>query len=89
MRWAYTSAESLLCFRPLVPAITSPMRLIWRKEQQFPAAAALFLGERKETARDGQKPFYENCTQWAALQRPIACKIPKIQQICIFMQTYR
>lgn len=26
-----TGAESILCFRPIIPTISSPMRLIWRK----------------------------------------------------------
>lgn len=38
-----TGAESIVCFRPIEPTITSPMRLIWRKEQQFSKAAELFL----------------------------------------------
>lgn len=38
-----TGAESIVCFRPIEPTITSPMRLIWRKEQQFSRAAELFL----------------------------------------------
>lgn len=38
-----TGAESIMCFRPIEPTITSPMRLIWRKEQQFSKAAELFL----------------------------------------------
>jgi DNA-binding transcriptional LysR family regulator len=38
-----TGAESVLCFRPLAPAVTSPMRLIWRKEQRLSRAAELFL----------------------------------------------
>lgn len=38
-----TGAESIVCFRPIEPIITSPMRLIWRKEQQFSRAAELFL----------------------------------------------
>lgn len=42
-----TGAESILCFRPIVPAITSPMRLIWRKEQRLSRAAELFLQEVK------------------------------------------
>lgn len=46
-----TSAESILCFRPVVPAIFSPMRLIWRKEQQFSKAAALYLEKVKEICR--------------------------------------
>lgn len=40
-----TGAESTLCFRPIEPAITSPMRLIWRKEQRFSRASQLFLDE--------------------------------------------
>lgn len=42
-----TGTESILCFRPIVPTISSPMRLIWRKEQQFSRAAQLFLEEVK------------------------------------------
>jgi DNA-binding transcriptional LysR family regulator len=42
-----TGAESILCFRPITPAVTSPMRLIWRKEQRFSKAAELFLEEVK------------------------------------------
>jgi DNA-binding transcriptional LysR family regulator len=42
-----TGSESILCFRPIIPAITSPMRLIWRKEQRFSKAAELFLEEVK------------------------------------------
>ena len=43
----HTGAESILCFRPIVPTITSPMRLIWRKEQRLSKAAELFLKEVK------------------------------------------
>jgi DNA-binding transcriptional LysR family regulator len=43
-----TGAESILCFRPITPAVTSPMRLIWRKEQRFSKAAELFLEEVKK-----------------------------------------
>lgn len=43
-----TSAESILCFRPLIPEVSSPMRLIWRKEQQFSRAALLYLEKVKE-----------------------------------------
>jgi DNA-binding transcriptional LysR family regulator len=42
-----TGSESILCFRPITPAVTSPMRLIWRKEQRFSKAAELFLEEVK------------------------------------------
>jgi DNA-binding transcriptional LysR family regulator len=38
-----TGSDSILCFRPITPEITSPMRIIWRKEQQFSRTAALFL----------------------------------------------
>lgn len=46
-----TGAESILCFRPIAPAITSPMRLIWRKEQRFSRAGELFLGEVKHICK--------------------------------------
>ena len=42
-----TSADSILCFRPITPAIVSPMRLIWRKDQPFSRVATLFLEELK------------------------------------------
>jgi DNA-binding transcriptional LysR family regulator len=38
-----TGTESILCFRPVTPTITSPMQLIWRKEQRYSKAAELFL----------------------------------------------
>lgn len=41
----HTGAQSSLCFRPIVPTITSPMRLIWRKTQHLSKAAELFLKE--------------------------------------------
>jgi hypothetical protein len=43
-----TGPESILCFRPITPSITSPMRLIWRKDQQFSHAAMLFMNELKQ-----------------------------------------
>lgn len=43
-----TSAESILCFRPIIPLISSPLRLLWRKEQRFSKAAALYLDKIKE-----------------------------------------
>lgn len=43
----HTGAESILCFRPIIPAMTSPMRLIWRKEQRLSKAAELFLKKVK------------------------------------------
>jgi DNA-binding transcriptional LysR family regulator len=43
-----TGSESILCFRPIAPTITSPMRLIWRKDQQFSHAAILFMNEVKQ-----------------------------------------
>lgn len=44
----HTGEESTLCFRPLIPTITSPMRLIWRKEQRFSRTAQLFLKEVRD-----------------------------------------
>lgn len=38
-----TGPESTLCFRPIHPVISSPLRLIWRKEQRFSKAASLIL----------------------------------------------
>lgn len=54
-----TGAESILCFRPIIPLISSPMRLLWRKEQQFSRAAELFLGELRHICKfpgDGRDP---------------------------------
>lgn len=42
-----TSTQSVLCFRPLEPQFFSPIRLIWRKDQEFSKAAKLFLDEFK------------------------------------------
>lgn len=44
-----TGAESELCFRPLSPALSSPMYVIWRKYQIFSPVAALLLEELKKT----------------------------------------
>lgn len=47
-----TSAESILCFRPIVPVISSPLRLIWRKDQRFSQSALLYLEKVKEVIRE-------------------------------------
>jgi hypothetical protein len=44
----YTGQESVLRFCPILPAVTSPMRLIWRKEQQFSRTAELFWNKLKK-----------------------------------------
>ncbi len=46
-----TGVESVLCFRPVIPTITSPMRLIWRKDQQPSRTAELFLKEVRHICR--------------------------------------
>ena len=43
----YTGPDSDLCFRPLEPALTSPMYIIWKKYQVFSPAAALLLAALK------------------------------------------
>lgn len=43
-----TGPESTLCFRPIHPVISSPLRLIWRKEQRFSKAASLYLEKVRE-----------------------------------------
>lgn len=42
-----TGPESDLCFRPLEPALTSPMYIIWKKYQVFSPVSALLLNELK------------------------------------------
>lgn len=42
-----TSSESELCFRPLKPAIYSPMKLIWSKQHRLSKMAELFIDEMK------------------------------------------
>lgn len=44
----YTGSESDLCFRPLEPALMSPMYVIWRKYQVFSPAASVLLNMLKE-----------------------------------------
>lgn len=46
-----TGEESPLCFRPVYPAISSPLRLIWRKDHQFSHAASLYLDKVKTMCR--------------------------------------
>ena len=50
-RLVNTGADSVLCFRPIEPEITSPMRMIWRKEQKFSKAAGIFLGKVTELCK--------------------------------------
>ena len=42
-----TGIGSPLCFRPLRPALTTAMYVVWRKHQQFTKAGELFLNEIK------------------------------------------
>ena len=42
-----TSAESPLCFKPLMPELTTAMYVVWRRGQQFTKAADVFLEEMK------------------------------------------
>lgn len=44
-----TGPDSGLCFRPLEPALESPMYIIWKKYQVFTPVASLLLQELKET----------------------------------------
>lgn len=44
----HTGPDSGLCFRPLEPALTSPMYVIWKKYQVFSPAAALLLERLKD-----------------------------------------
>lgn len=43
-----TGSDSDLCFRPLEPALTSSMYLIWKKYQVFSPVAELLLEELKK-----------------------------------------
>lgn len=43
-----TGTDSDLCFRPLEPALSSPMYIIWKKYQVFSPVAALLLEELKK-----------------------------------------
>ncbi len=44
---ANTSSESSLCFKPLMPELTTSMYVIWRKHQSFTRAGEVFLEELK------------------------------------------
>lgn len=47
-----TGPDSPLCFRPLMPELTTAMYVVWRRNQQFSRAGQLFLQElRKELGR--------------------------------------
>ncbi|MDO4288738.1 MAG: LysR family transcriptional regulator [Eubacterium sp.] len=48
----YTGEDSELCFRPLEPALQSPMYIIWKKYQVFSPVAALLLKELKQALAD-------------------------------------
>ena len=43
-----TSADSPLCFKPLMPELTTNMYVVWRRKQQFTRAGEVFL----ETIKD-------------------------------------
>lgn len=43
-----TGSDSDLCFRPLEPALESPMYIIWKKYQMFTPVTALLLEELKK-----------------------------------------
>lgn len=49
-----TGENSQLCFRPLKPALASPMHIIWKKYQVFSPVAALLLEEMQK--RFSQEP---------------------------------
>lgn len=44
----YTGEDGELCFRPLEPALESPMYIIWKKYQTFTPAAKLVITELKK-----------------------------------------
>lgn len=48
----YTGQESPLCFRPLNPALKSPMYIIWKKYQVFTPVASVLLEEMKKQFSD-------------------------------------
>lgn len=45
---ANTTESSSLCFRPLEPQLDSGLNIIWKKDQVFSAAAALFFKKLRE-----------------------------------------
>lgn len=44
----HTGTDSILCFRPFDPPITSTMHLVWKKNQILSKSAQLFLAELKQ-----------------------------------------
>lgn len=54
-RLVNTGSDSILCFRPLTPAVKSPMRIIWNRKQEFSRAAKLLLQELKQLSADDSK----------------------------------
>ena len=43
-----TGSDSPLCFKPLMPELTTSMHVIWRKHQNFTAAGEVFLNALKD-----------------------------------------
>lgn len=43
-----TAGDSVLCFKPLSPTLTSHLDIVWKKYQIFPKAAELFLANLKK-----------------------------------------
>ena len=50
----YTGKDSDLCFRPLSPALSNSMYVIWRKYQMFSPVASLLLEELKAAQNEGR-----------------------------------
>lgn len=48
----YTSGDSMLCFRPLYPAQTVTMDIVWKKYQVFSKAAGKFLEQIQQSVKD-------------------------------------
>ena len=43
-----TGSDSLLCFRPLMPALETKLYLVWKKYQVFTRVAEVFLKQLQQ-----------------------------------------
>jgi len=54
---ADTGPGSVLCFRPLFPALETKMFVVWKKYQVFSPAAELLLNEMKKRCNTKTVPL--------------------------------
>ncbi|MEO2551059.1 transcriptional regulator [Enterococcus casseliflavus] len=55
-----TTEDSALCFRPFDPPLASGLLIVWKKNQVFSSAAALFLSRLQEVFQKDKREASES-----------------------------